>query len=164
MRKTFAKLIHEKMKNDDRIIVITADLGYMMWDQIKLDFPDRFFNCGSAEQLMISLAVGMTYENKIPICYSITPFLLYRPFEMIRNYINHELAPVKLVSCGRNQEYEHDGFSHWANDEQEIMNIFKNIDKYYPSSKYDIENSIDNFLYNKNPCYLSLSKKILNEN
>lgn len=160
MRKTFAKIIHEKMKNDDKIVVITADLGYMMWDQIKIDFPDRFFNCGSAEQLMISLAVGTTYENKIPICYSITPFLLYRPFEMIRNYINHELAPVKLVSCGRNKEYEHDGFSHWADDEGKIMSIFENIEKYYPSSPQDIEKYIDQFLYNGKPSYVSLSKKI----
>lgn len=161
MRKTFAKIIHEKMKNDDKIVVITADLGYMMWDQIKIDFPDRFFNCGSAEQLMISLAVGMTYENKIPICYSITSFLLYRPFEMIRNYINHELAPVKLVSCGRNKEYEHDGFSHWADDEQKVMSVFENIEKYYPSSLEDIEKYTNQFLYNEKPSYISLSKKII---
>lgn len=160
MRKTFAKLIHEKMKSDDRIVIITADLGYMMWDQIKVDFPDRFYNCGSAEQLMISMGVGMTYEGKIPLCYSITPFLLYRPFEIIRNYVDNESAPVKLIGCGRNKEYEHDGFSHWADDEPEVLDVFKNIKKYYPESKDDITNSIDDFLYNGKPSYISLSKNI----
>ena len=161
MRKTFANLIYDKMKADDRIVIITADLGYMMWDNIKLDFPDRFYNCGSAEQLMILMGVGMTYENKIPLCYSITPFLLYRPFEMIRNYVNNESAPVKLIGCGRNKEYAHDGFSHWADDEKQIIDIFQNIKKYHPESKDDIKNTIDEFLYNNKPCYMSISKKIL---
>lgn len=162
MRKTFTNLIYNKMKVDDRIVVITADLGYMMWDNIKSDFPDRFYNCGSAEQLMISMGVGMTYENKIPLCYSITPFLLYRPFEMIRNYLNNELAPVKLIGCGRDREYEHDGFSHWAEDEGKVIDIFTNIKKYRPLKVNDIENIVDDLLYNNMPCYLSLSKKILN--
>jgi transketolase len=160
MRRTFAKLIHEKMKNDDRIVVVTADLGYMMWDQIKTDFPERFFNCGSAEQLMISLAVGMTYEKKIPICYSITSFLLCRPFEMIRNYINHELSPVKLVGCGRNKEYKHDGFSHWANDENDILNFFCNLNYYKPKNNESLNFCFDEFLYNEKPSYMSLSKEL----
>ena len=81
----------------------------------------------SSEQLMIGLAVGMSMEKLLPVCYSITPFLLYRPFELIRNYINHENFNVKLVGGGRDQDYGYLGFSHWAEDDESIMSNFKNI-------------------------------------
>lgn len=159
MRRTFADLLYERMKQDSNIVVITADLGYMVWDKVKEDFPDRFINCGSAEQLMVCMAVGMTYEGKIPICYSITPFLLYRPFEMIRNYLNGELAPVKLVGCGRDREYEHNGPTHWAEDQWKVVNILDNIDIFFPQDKKSIDTELlHSFIYNGKPSYLSLSK------
>lgn len=163
MRKTFAKLLYDKMAKDKNIYVLTADLGYMMWDDIKRDFPDRFYNCGSAEQLMISMAVGMTYEGKIPVCYSITPFLLCRPFEMIRNYINDERAPVKLVGCGRDNEYLDNGFSHWAYDDKEIMDIFDNIEVFIPELKSEVSSMINKFLYENRPGYMNLSKVVYSE-
>ena len=127
MRKQFAELLHTIMTENEKIILLTADLGYGMFDKIREDFPNRFYNVGASEQLMIGVAVGLTYTGKIPVCYSITPFLLYRPFEMIRNYVNHEKAPIKLIGGGRNKDYAHDGFTHHADDDTEVMSIFKNI-------------------------------------
>jgi transketolase C-terminal domain/subunit len=54
---------------------------------------------------MIGAATGMAMEGKIPVVYSITPFLLYRPFVFLRNYLHHENIPVKLVGGGRNKDY-----------------------------------------------------------
>ena len=78
------------MKENKNIFLLTGDLGYNLWDNIKIDFKDRFINAGSSEQLMMGMAIGLAMDGKIPIVYSITPFLLYRPFELIRNYVNHE--------------------------------------------------------------------------
>ena len=107
MRKHFSKLLHDKMAENEDIVLITGDLGYGLWDRIKIDYGDRFYNVGSSEQLMTGMAVGMAFEGKIPVVYSITPFLLYRPFELVRNYINHEKVPVKLVGGGRDKDYGH---------------------------------------------------------
>src|SRR5574343_6428 len=104
MRRLFADLLYEEMRLDDRIVLLTGDLGYGMWDKIRDTYSDRFFNVGSAEQLLIGSAVGLALENKIPICYSVTSFLLYRPFEFIRNYLNHEKIPVKLLGGGLNKD------------------------------------------------------------
>jgi transketolase C-terminal domain/subunit len=54
---------------------------------------------------MMGTAVGMAMEGKIPIVYSITPFAIYRPFELIRNYLSHEQIPVKIVGGGRDKQY-----------------------------------------------------------
>lgn len=100
MRKQFSQRLHEEMSINKDIFVLTGDLGYGLWDRIKIDYPNRFYNVGSSEQLMIGMASGLAMDGKIPVVYSITPFLLYRPFEFIRNYVNHEKLPVKLIGGG----------------------------------------------------------------
>jgi len=96
MRGWFAYELYKQMARDERIWLVVGDLGYKAFDYIKRDFPDRFLNCGAAEQAMMGIATGLALNGKIPFVYSITAFLLYRPFETIRNYVNHEKIPVKL--------------------------------------------------------------------
>jgi len=162
MRKTFSNLLLEETKINSDLIVLTGDLGYKMWDDYREYFPNNFFNMGSAEQLMIGTAIGLSYVGKIPICYSITPFLLYRPFELIRNYVNYEHTPIKLVGSGRDKEYEHDGISHWAEDDEQIMSTFNNIKIWKPETLEELTAGFKEFIYSDYPYYLNLSKKILN--
>jgi transketolase len=132
MRKEFASLLHSEMSYNENIILLTGDLGYGLWDKIKIDYPDRFFNTLSSEQLMIGMASGLAMDNKIPVVYSITPFAIYRPFEFIRNYLHHENLPVKILGGGRDKEYGYLGFSHWAEEDIDILSNFKNLSLYKP--------------------------------
>ncbi len=157
-RRYFADIIYQKMLKDKNIWLITGDLGYKMWDQIKKKFPERFLNVGAAEQSMLDIAIGLAFEGKIPIVYSITTFLLYRPFETIRNYINHEKIPVKLIGSGRDTDYTHDGFSHWAQEDKKVLNIFKNIQAHWPKSTEEIPDLIDKMLSTKKPYYINLTR------
>jgi transketolase len=156
MRKEFALMLHSEMSLNENIILLTGDLGYGMWDKIRIDYPDRFYNTLSSEQLMMGAAVGMAMEGKIPIVYSITPFAIYRPFELIRNYLNHENIPVKIVGGGRDKEYGYLGFSHWAEEDIDILSNFRNISLFKPKS-FD-KNIFNKFLYNKKPSYLNLPR------
>jgi len=158
MRKSFAKLLHEEMSKNQDIYLLTGDLGYGLWDKIRGRYQDRYHNVGSAEQLMIGTSVGLAMENKIPVVYSITPFLLYRPFELIRNYLNHEKIPVKLVGGGRDQDYGYLGFSHWAEDDKKIMSCFDNITTYHPETEEELKDLLPEFLYGDSPCYLNLKR------
>lgn len=157
-RGWFAWELHYHMASNDRIWVITGDLGYGMFDRIRDDFPKRFVNVGAAEQVMMGIGVGLALEGKIPIVYSITPFLLYRPFETIRNYINYEKIPVKMVGSGRNKDYLHDGFSHWAEEDKDVMKIFSNILSFWPKTKEEIPNLLPEILFNNQPVYLNLKR------
>jgi len=154
MRHQFVSCLIEEMRKNDKIFVLTGDLGYGLFDDLKQEFPNRFVNVGSCEQLMIGMAVGMSYEGWIPICYSITPFVIYRPFEFIRNYLDHEMANVKLVGGGRNKDYHNLGFSHQAEDDMEIMKTFKNIESFKPNNLSG--ELIRLFLYNGRPSYINL--------
>jgi transketolase len=90
--------------------------------------------------------------------YSITPFVLYRPYEFIRNYIDHEKIPVKLLGGGREKDYGYLGFSHWAEDDSKVMSNFSNIKSLWPSDEESLEKDIDDYLFDGKPNYMNLSR------
>lgn len=157
VRKVFVRLLHEAMRENEDIVFIIGDLGYGHFDAIREEFPDRVFNPGAAEQLMLGMACGLALEGKIPVCYSMTPFILYRPFEVIRTYIDHEKIPVILAAAGRGKDYGAAGFSHWATDDKLHLSGFNNIDKYWPNEQ-ELEAIFKSLLESKKPCYVNLKR------
>lgn len=158
LRPLFADFIFQAMIINPKIYVITGDLGYKMWDKVRSTYPKRFLNTGAAEQTMVGIAVGLALANKIPIVYSITPFLLYRPFETIRNYLNHEQIPVKLVGGGKNKDYLHDGFSHYCEEDKDVMKIFPNIKSYWPNTPNELIKITEKMLTDSKPYYINLPR------
>lgn len=157
VRGYFAYELYRQMENNPNIFVVTGDLGYKMLDFIKQDFPDRFINVGAAEQTLVGAGVGLAMESKIPFCYSITPFILFRPAETIRNYMNREKIPVKLVGSGFEDDYKHDGFSHYAGDDKDLLAIWPNISTFYPQ-KEDMERIVEEIINNGKPSYVNLRR------
>jgi len=161
MRKQFSDILHRIMAEQPGVVLLTGDLGYGLWDRIKIDYPDRFYNVGSSEQLMIGMATGFAMEGKIPVVYSITPFLLYRPFEFIRNYADHEGWPIKLIGGGRDRDYGYLGFSHWAEEDKKVMSCFDRIESYWPDSHEEMKQDTE-LMFSKNrhlPAYMNLKRK-----
>lgn len=158
MRGYFSYELYYHMRKNKNIWVVVGDLGYGMFDEIKKAFPDRFINVGAAEQTMMGVGIGLALEGKIPFLYTATPFLLYRPFETIRNYINRERIPVKLIGSGRGKDYLYDGFSHWAEEDRKIMKIFSNILSFWPKNKEEIPNLLSKIISNNQPVYLNLRR------
>ena len=150
-RQKFTELLTEEMRQNEDIILLVGDVGYKVFDHLREECPDRVINPGAAEQLMIGMAAGLAMDGKIPVCYSITPFVLYRPFEFIRNYVNHEELPVKLVGSGRLC-----GPSHFAWEDLDVMKALPNIEVYHPTLPDDID--IKKFLYSKSPSYINLQR------
>jgi len=105
---------------------------------------------------MIGAAVGLSYSGYTPICYSITPFLLYRPFEMIRNYVDHENLNIKLVGSGRDKDYDHDGFTHHAEDDLIVLKSLENIRMYKPGNL--TPEVFGTFINSQYPSYLNLKR------
>jgi len=160
MRKECAALLLGSMNTTNKIHVVTADLGFGILDSIKSTFPDRFYNVGAAEQLMIGAAVGMAEQGLIPVCYSMSSFLLYRPFEFLRNYVNAENVPVKLIGSGRDKDYSHDGLSHWAHDDEQLLAVLPNIKIYKPQDIQELESVWTEFITSDQPAYLNLTRRV----
>ena len=158
MRKEFAHLLHTEMNTNLDIYLITGDLGYGLWDKVKNDYPDRFYNVGSSEMAMMGAAIGLAMDGKIPYVYSITPFAIYRPFEMIRNYLDHENIPVNIVGGGRDKDYGYLGFSHWSHDDRRIMSVFDNVKSFWPENENELLNNFQFSLIKQSPTYINLKR------
>ena len=159
MRPTFFAALYEQMSKNQDIWALCGDLGFGGFDRIRQDFPKRFINCRVGEQAMIDVAIGLAMSGKIPFVYSITPFLLYRPFESIRNYINYEKVPVRLVASGRDKDYGDLGFSHWACEDRDVMQIFSNMTAFWPEDKNEVPNLVDQMVKVSAPYYLNLCRR-----
>jgi transketolase len=157
VRKRFTQLLYDEMTLDDRIVLVVGDLGWKHFDQLRLTYPDRFINVGAAEQLMVGASVGMALQGKIPVAYSMTPFTIYRPFEFIRNYLERDEIPVKLVGAGRDKDYDWLGWSHWAHDDKIHLSGFENIEKTWPTVD-NLDEEFKEFIYSPKPYYMNLSR------
>lgn len=160
MRKECAALLHRDMATNSAIRVITADLGFGILDSIRQSYPDRFYNVGAAEQLMIGVAIGMAEQGFIPICYSMSSFLIYRPFEFLRNYAQHEGVPIKLLGSGRDMDYNHDGITHWAHDDELVLAALPKIRIFKPKNLEELEVQWQEYIKLREPSYFNLRRML----
>ena len=153
MIRKFGKIINELAKKDNKIVLLVGDIGYRIFDDFRKDNPDRFFNLGICEQSLIGTAAGMSLEGLKPWVYTITPFLIERPFEQIKLDIDQQNANVKLVGFA---DYPQLGPTHAEIDAKKLMNLFKNIKSYYPKDSIETEKSVYNSYQNVGPNFISL--------
>jgi transketolase len=158
MRKTFAKELYKIMKRNKKIYFLVGDLGAGIFDEIKKNFSHRFINCGAAEQSMVGIAVGLSLNGFIPIVYSITPFLIFRPYEFLRVLVSYDKTNVKLIGSGRNEDYSDHNFTHMSKEDKMIMHSLKNIRSFYPKTKEEIPNLLKTIIKYKGPCYINLKR------
>ena len=153
MRRRFGKVINELAKKDDKIVLIVGDIGYGVFDDFRKENPRKFFNLGICEQSMISFASGMALEGLKPWVYTITPFLIERPFEQIKLDIDQQNVNVNLVGFA---DYPTVGPSHTELDCKKLMNLFKNIESFFPKNSEETESAVYKSYKKDGPTFISL--------
>jgi transketolase len=156
MRKEFAQYIEKLAVENDKIVFLTGDLGFMALENVKKAIGDRFVNVGVSEQNMISMAASLAYEGLIPICYSIAPFLVYRPAEQIRIDVCLHNLNVKIVGNGGGFGYGIMGATHHAIEDIAVLSSFQNMQCFVPFCNEDVCTTIDGMFAYKGPSYLRL--------
>jgi len=96
MRDELNLVLMELMEEDKSIYFLSMDGGESTFSSLKKRFPERYINAGVSEQAIIGMASGMALEKLKPYVYSITPFILERPFEQVKLDIVQQRANVKL--------------------------------------------------------------------
>jgi transketolase len=155
MRTEFGKTMVELARNDQKVILIMGDIGYRIFDEFKKEFPDRLLNFGICEQSMISAASGMALEGLKPYVFTITPFLIERPFEQIKLDIDQQNVNVKLIGYA---DYPTQGLTHAELDAKKLMSMFKNIISYFPKNSKETRDALWNSYKSNNPAFISLKK------
>jgi transketolase len=158
MRNAFVKTLTELARKDDRIFLVTADMGFSVFENFQEEFPNRFLNTGIAEQNTIGIAAGLAMSGKIVYVYSIIPFITMRCFEQIRLDLAYNNANVKLVGVGAGFTYGSMGSSHHAIEDISIMRSIPNMTVLCPGDPFETEELIKRSYEKNGPTYIRLGK------
>jgi transketolase len=158
MRTAFVKILIELAKKDDRICLLTGDLGFHALEEFREKFSERFFNCGIAEQNMAGLAAGLALCGKKPYIYSIVPFVTLRCLEQIRNDICYQNLDVKIIGIGGGFSYGTLGSTHSVMEELAILRVLPNMTVLCPADAFETEELISKSYQTENPTYIRITK------
>ena len=153
MSRSFGKIITELADRDEKIYVIVGDIGYSVFDEFREKHPNRFINMGICEQSMIGVSAGMALEGLKPWVYTITPFLIERPFEQVKLDIDQQNVDVKLVGFS---DYPTLGPTHTELNGKKLMKLFKNITSYFPKNGDETQKVTYQAYEKKGPAFISL--------
>jgi len=158
MRKAFVKTLIQLAEADDRILLLSADLGYSILEPFIDKYPRRFFNVGVAEQNMVGMATGLAEAGYIPFVYSMVSFVVLRPYEFIRNGpILHRLS-VRLVGVGGGFDYGTAGPTHYGLEDLGVLRVQPGIEIYCPADAHQARNVIRSTWDRSGPIYYRLGK------
>ena len=133
--------------------MLVGDIGYRVFDEFREKHPDRFINMGVCEQSIIGVSAGMALEGLKPWVYTITPFLIERPFEQVKLDIDQQNVNVKLIGFA---DYPTLGPTHSELNGQKLMKLFTNITSFFPKDGEETQ-KMANKAYEKNgPTFISL--------
>ena len=121
-RESYGATLVELGKIDNKIVVLDADLaGSTKSGMFGKEFPDRFFNCGIAEQNMIGVAAGLATMGLIPFVSTFAMFAACRPYEQIRNSVGYPHLNVKICASHGGISVGADGASHQCCEDFALM-------------------------------------------
>lgn len=158
MRNTFVSGLEKLAENDDRLFLMTGDLGFGVLDGFAQKFPERFINAGISEQNMAAVAAGIALEGNIVYTYSIGNFPTMRCLEQIRNDICYHNANVKIVSVGAGLSYGQLGMSHHATEDIAIMRALPNMKVFSPADPQEATSILKEVHHLSGPAYIRLGK------
>lgn len=165
MRDTLISYIYNKMKKNNKIVFITADLGSPALDKLRTDFKERFINAGIAEQNLINISVGLALENFIVFTYGISNFLVLRAYEQIKNNISllshYKKLNINLIAVGTGLSYDISGPSHHCLEDISLINTLPNFHIFSPSDNNIALLLLKKYFYKNVPKFFRLDSKPL---
>jgi transketolase len=153
MRTLFNRVLVDIARKDPRIWMILADIGYGEIEPFREAFPERWYNCGVAEQNMTGVACGVAMEGNIAITYSIANFPTLRCLEQIRNDVCYHNVDVKIVIIGGGLAYGPLGVSHQATEDIAIMRALPNMVVFCPCDFAEAEAGVHAMIAHRGPFY-----------
>lgn len=149
----FGHALVDMARKDDRIVGLTADLGkYTDLHVFGREMPDRYYQMGMAEQVMVSAAAGMAREGFVPFATTYSVFASRRAYDFIAMAIAEDYLPVKIICAlpGLTTGY---GPSHQATEDMAIFRGLPNMTILDPCDADDIAGLVPAITAHPGPVY-----------
>jgi len=156
-RRVFVDTLNELAAKDPNIIIITCDVGFNYLDNPNLKF--RVINLGVTESTSTIIAAGFALSGYSVWLYSMINFVVFRPYEAVRNAVCLHHANVKIIGVKGSEKYKFLGFSHNLIVEDEDIKVLKhlpNIKSYIVTDPEKVRDVILETYNTDSPCYIRL--------
>lgn len=145
-------------KYNQKIMLVTADLGFNVVEGFQNAYPNRYINVGISEQNMASISAGLALEGNMVFTYSIGNFPTLRCIEQIRNLICYHHANVKILAVGGGFAYGSLGMTHHATEDIAMMRALPNMKVYVPADAIEAVACLHEMCKYDGPCYLRMAR------
>lgn len=159
MRNAFADELTALGNDDPRLVMLSGDIGNKLFDKFRAAHPERFINCGVAEQNMTGVAAGLAMSGMRPITYTITPFCTTRCLEQIRTDAAYHDVPVTVVSVGAGLAYAGLGPTHHACEDIAFLRAIPNMIVIAPGDAWEVRAALRAVMQQNKPAYIRMGKK-----
>lgn len=158
-RESYGKALAEFGAIYPNLVVLDADLAAATkTGTFKKAFPDRFFDCGIAENNMIAAAVGMSLCGKIPFASSFAMFAAGRSFEQVRNAIGYPHNNVKIGATHAGITVGEDGATHQCNEDIALMRTIPGMIVLNPADDTEARLAVKAAIEHDGPVYLRFGR------
>jgi len=158
MRRAFSNTLLRMIESDERVIFLTGDLGFGVFDDLISKYPKRYINVGVAEAQLVNCAAGLALEGWRPIVYSIASFMTGRAFEQIRVPIGYHRLPVIVVGAGGGYTYATSGVTHHAREDFALMSLIPGMAVVAPGDPREVEQLLPQLLEHNGPSYIRIGR------
>ena len=163
MRNAFTNELIRIASADPKVVLVTGDHGYALFDEFRKDCPGQYINAGIAEQNMIGMAAGLARVGFRPFVYALAAFVPIRTLEQIKMDIAHDDLPVVLLGDGAGFVYSHLGTSHQSTEDIACTRAIPNLTVLSPADRFEMVASMDYAYRAKGPVYLRMGKADLGD-
>jgi len=159
LREAYGKTLVELGRENPDIVVLDADLSRSTMTQFfAREFPERFFDCGIAEQNMVGIAAGLAASGKIPFASTFAVFAPGRSFDQIRMSIAYSQLNVKLVVTHGGISVGEDGVSHHSVEDLALIGALPGFTVIVPADAIETAQAVKAAAASCGPFYIRLCR------
>ncbi|AMC36753.1 transketolase family protein [Janthinobacterium sp. B9-8] len=163
MRAAFSDALVAAAKANPKILLLTGDHGYALFDAFRKECPQQYINCGIAEQNMVGVAAGLAKAGFIPFVYGLSAFVPIRVLEQIKIDVCYESLKVIFIGDGAGVVYSHLGSSHQSTEDIAALRAIPNLNILSPADPYELSYTMSLALNSEHATYLRMGKADLGE-
>lgn len=158
MRAAFSEALVRLAQADSRVLLLTGDHGYALFDDFRRACPAQYINAGIAEQNMVGMAAGLARAGFQPFVYGLAAFIPVRVVEQIKLDVAHDRLPVVLIGDGAGFVYSHLGTSHQSTEDIACTRAIPELSVYAPADRFEVTMCMELAYQAKAPVYLRMGK------
>ncbi|HIH01499.1 TPA: transketolase family protein [Thermoplasmata archaeon] len=158
-RKQYGRALVELGKERSDIVVLDADLSSSTRTaDFATAFPERFFNCGIAEQNMIDTAAGLAASGKTVFVSTFAVFGTGRCYDQIRQSVAYPKLNIKIVASHAGITVGGDGASHQIIEDLALMRVLPNMTVIVPVDSNETYKVVKAVSKTKDPVYVRIGR------